>query len=91
MQVLDGVNITACVKDASEKLYRGRLGFRELETLLGHTSFQQVQELCLSNQDLRFVGDILNAHNFPQLEDLNLENNKIEEVSFTYPLFCIKI
>ena len=79
-QVLDGEGITDSMKEAADELYRGRLYAQDLADIVKHNNFNGLRELDLSDQNLRYVQDVLQPELFLMLTSLRLDGNGIEEV-----------
>ncbi|GLI61365.1 hypothetical protein VaNZ11_003728 [Volvox africanus] len=81
LKVLDGVAVTAIEQAAAKNKYAGRLTADFLEERLGHRLFDRIRDLDCSGLRIRDVGVVFLMEDLEGLQELNLDNNLLSDVS----------
>ncbi|KAG2444570.1 hypothetical protein HXX76_001315 [Chlamydomonas incerta] len=81
LKVLDGVAVAAAEQAAAKNRYAGRLTADFLEERLGHRLFDRIRDLDCSGLKIRDVGSVFLGEDMEGLQELNLDNNMMTEVS----------
>ncbi|KAG2449146.1 hypothetical protein HYH02_005893 [Chlamydomonas schloesseri] len=81
LKVLDGVAVAAAEQAAAKNKYAGRLTADFLEERLGHRLFDRIRDLDCSGLKIRDVGSVFLGEDMDGLQELNLDNNMMTEVS----------
>ncbi|GIL49189.1 hypothetical protein Vafri_5338 [Volvox africanus] len=81
LKVLDGVAVSAIEQAAAKNKYAGRLTADFLEERLGHRLFDRIRDLDCSGLRIRDVGVVFLMEDLEGLQELNLDNNLLSDVS----------
>jgi Leucine-rich repeat (LRR) protein len=79
VKVLDGVSVSPQDQSEAKHKYSGKLTLEFIAEKCGGSNFERLQELDLSSCRIRELGTI-HGKSFPNLRDLNLENNQIGDI-----------
>eukprot|EP00742_Colponemidia_sp_Colp-10_P007673 GILJ01008271.1.p1 GENE.GILJ01008271.1~~GILJ01008271.1.p1 ORF type:complete len:1377 (+),score=161.86 GILJ01008271.1:344-4132(+) len=77
LKVLDGISVDTNEQMTAKEKFSGKLTLEVVEQKLMGRSFKDVRDLDLSACRIREVDDIFNESTFPNLRDLNLDNNML--------------
>ncbi|GLC71381.1 hypothetical protein PLESTF_001109300 [Pleodorina starrii] len=81
LKVLDGVAVSPSEVAAAKNKYAGRLTADFLEERLGHRLFDRIRDLDCSGLRIRDVGVVFLMEDLEGLQELNLDNNLLTDVS----------
>lgn len=80
LKVLDGIGIDANEQQQAKEMFAGKLTEDLLNEILGHSYYEHIENLDLSNSGIRMM-DVVTAERFSKLRVLVLDDNQISDVT----------